>query len=147
MLRPYPIWKCAQCGQCSSICPSNRSGGIKIGEIMCRVSAGTISLDDESIWHCAMCLSCTERCPYGMSPAEVLTALRNLAAQEGYVPASYKAEAKLYLTTGRSFPVTGLTKKIRKEMELPELVPDSEAVRQVNALAKRTRLGRIELDG
>jgi heterodisulfide reductase subunit C len=146
LLRPYALWKCAQCGQCSSVCPSCQNGGIKIGEIMSRLSSGSLSLDDETLWQCAMCLSCTERCPYGMSPAEALTVLRNLAAQEGHLPASYREEAQRYLSTGRSFPKTGLTRKIRREMELPELEEDEKAVWEIKSLARGTRLGRIPIE-
>lgn len=33
-----------------------------------------------------MCLMCDERCPQDVSPPEVMTILRNMAAKEGVAP-------------------------------------------------------------
>jgi len=141
------LWKCHQCGQCSFICPSYRNGGIRTREVMELTLIGAIDpADDDSIWQCTMCNSCTERCQMGVDPATVINALRNLAASKGNVPDHFLQEAKLFKTTGLSFPITGLTKKMRKEMELEDLEITDSAKDDLEKLIGATRLGDLDLE-
>jgi heterodisulfide reductase subunit C len=139
--------KCHQCGQCSSICPSQRNGGIRTREVMELVLMGAIDpASDDSIWQCTMCNSCTERCQLGVDPASIINALRNLAASRGNVPDHFVKEARLFMTTGLSFPITGLTKKMREEMGLESLEITASAKEDLAKLIAATRLGDLDLE-
>ena len=89
-------------------------------EVMERTVEEAVLLQDEkSIWLCVMCNSCSERCQLGVDPALVITLLRQAAAQVGNRPQHFVDEAKLFQASGLSFPNTGMTRKLRKELGLP----------------------------
>lgn len=147
VLEERPIWKCQQCGLCSGICPSEKAGGIRPIDILTRASLGALELDrDRSLWLCAVCNSCTERCPMGVDPAEVMTLLRGEAASLGNIPKHFSEEAKLFTRSGLSFPNTGMTKKLRKDLGLEDLAISSETMLELTLMIKRTKLGAIRLD-
>jgi heterodisulfide reductase subunit C len=147
ILPEMQLWKCHQCGQCSSVCPSYQHGGIRIGEIIERASVGALEVSrDPSIWLCMLCQGCTERCQLGANPATVITLIRNIAAASGNLPKHLAEEAKLFLETGLSFPQTGLTKKLRKEMGLKEVEVEDSSLRDLKLIVSRTRLGRLKLE-
>jgi len=141
------LWRCHQCGQCTAVCPSGKNGGIRTREVLERAANGTLdTASDEQIWQCLMCNSCSERCELDADPAEVITLLRNIAAEQGNLPDHFKEEAKLFLATGLSFPITGMTRKIRKELGLPDLAVDQRTVEEVKLIVAGTRLGRLRLE-
>ncbi|QLH75113.1 MAG: 4Fe-4S dicluster domain-containing protein [Methanomassiliicoccales archaeon] len=137
---------CHQCSQCSGVCPSQRQGGINPREIMMRYTSGLADPADNVLWLCTMCHSCVERCQLDVRPAELITRLREEGAIIGSIPRSFQEEARLFMRTGLSFPSTGLTKKIRREMGLDELLPDARAMKDINVIVASTRLGRVKLD-
>jgi heterodisulfide reductase subunit C len=111
-----------------------------------RYAAGIADPTDGVLWLCTMCHSCAERCQLDVRPAELISMLRQVGAEKGSCPRSFQEEAKLFMRTGLSFPSTGLTKKIRKEMGLPELVQDPRTVEDIALIASKTRLGRVKLE-
>ena len=142
-----PIWKCQQCGLCSGICPSEKAGGIRPIEILTQANLGTLDIREErSLWLCAVCNSCSERCQMGVEPAEVITLLRGEAAARGNIPKHFSEEAKLFARSGLSFPNTGMTKKLRKDLGLEDLAVPNETMEQLTILIKRTRLGGLKLE-
>jgi heterodisulfide reductase subunit C len=62
-------------------------------------------LKSEELWLCAWCYRCTERCPQGIQPTEVFLLTRNLAAEEGQIPANPKAIMREIMRSGRSVAV------------------------------------------
>jgi|GEM_PF-1146343 len=138
---------CHQCGQCASICPSFRHGGIDPREIIAKVLLGAVAPEkEESIWLCAMCSSCSERCQLGVDPAEIIVELRNMSAERGSCPDHFIAEAKLFLETGMAFPHTGLTRKLRKEMGLRQLEVREDTMHEIDLIAERTGMRRLTGD-
>lgn len=147
LLAKWPLWKCQQCGLCSGICPSEKAGGIRPIGVLTRASLGTLDLaEDRSLWLCAVCNSCTERCQMGVDPAEMIGTLRQEAAARGNIPKHFSEEAKLFIRSGLSFPNSGMTKKLRKEMGLEELTVPAETVEQLALIVKRTHLGGLKIE-
>ena len=147
ILGDSPIWKCQQCGLCSGICPSEKAGGIRPIDILTRASLGMLDPEKErSLWLCAVCNSCTERCQMGVDPAETITRLREEAAAQGNIPKHFSEEAKLFIRSGLSFPNTGMTKKLRKDLGLEELTVPAQTMEQLALLVRRTRLGGLKLE-
>jgi heterodisulfide reductase subunit C len=116
-------------------------------EVMERATEEAMLLrEEESIWLCVMCNSCTERCQLGVDPAFVITLLRQAAAAMGNCPRHLVDEAKLFQASGFSFPSTGMTKKLRKELGLPELCVIHKAISEVQSIVKRTSMGRVDIE-
>jgi len=143
----FELWRCHQCGQCTPVCPSRRHGGIQTREVMLRAHVGAIDLAaDRQIWQCTMCNSCSERCQLGVDPAHVITLLREEAAARGNLPQHFREEAKLFISSGMSFPRTGLTRKMRKEFGLEDLSVTNETMEELRHILKATRLGRVKVE-
>jgi len=140
------LWRCHQCGQCTGVCPSARHGGIVPRDVMERAAEEALLLQEEkSIWLCVMCNSCSERCQLGVDPSFVITLLRQAAARVGNRPKHFADETKLFKASGLSFPSTGMTRKLRKELGLPELCVSQEAILEVRSIVQRTSMGRVDV--
>jgi heterodisulfide reductase subunit C2 len=140
------LWQCQQCGECSSVCPSGRYGGIRCAELMAKAALGSIDPSDPSFWLCACCQSCSERCPSGVDTTQVITHLRTMAAERGHIPPYFREEAKRFLQTGLAFPKTGMTKKMRQDLGLEDIEVSESARNELKEIAARTRLGRLGLE-
>jgi heterodisulfide reductase subunit C len=101
--------------------------------------------EEKSIWLCVMCNSCSERCQLGVDPSFVITLLRQAAARVGNRPKHFADETKLFKASGLSFPSTGMTRKLRKELGLPELCVSQEAILEVRSIVQRTSMGRVDV--
>jgi heterodisulfide reductase subunit C len=135
--------RCQQCGCCAAVCPSYRHGGIRPAEVMARAMVCSLDPQTEVLWKCARCMSCSERCPSGAEPGEVIARLRERVAEQGGAPAYLMDEAKRFVQTGTCFPRTGMTKKMRRDLDLPEGEVTERAVREIKEIARRTKLGRL----
>jgi len=82
----------------------------------------------------------------GVDPAEMIGALRQEAAARGNIPRHFSEEAKLFIRSGLSFPNSGMTKKLRKEMGLEEMTVPAETVEEIALIVKRTRLGGLKIE-
>jgi heterodisulfide reductase subunit C len=140
------LGRCHQCGQCAGVCPSQRQGGIRPADTMVRLRLSLVKADERELWLCTMCNSCTERCQLGVSPSERIQELRRLSTSQGHCPKAFLEEAKLFIRTGLSFPNSGLTKKVRKELRLPDLVVEQSTVDEIGHIVQATDLGRVPLD-
>ena len=140
-----PVWKCQQCGLCSGICPSEKAGGFRPIDILTRAGLGMLDLEKETIARlCAVCNSCTERCQMGVDPTETDHTSEGRGRCRGNIPKHFSEEAKLFIRSGLSFPNTGMTKKLRKDLGLEELTVPAETMEQLALLVKRTRLGGLK---
>ena len=139
--------RCQQCGECASVCPSQRHDGIRPAELMARASLGAEDpAEDRKLWQCARCMACSERCPSDADPGEMIALLRELAVQKGNRPQYFIEEAKRFLQTGICFPRTGMTRKMRKELGLPDGETAAHALKDVAEICERTGLGRLKLE-
>jgi heterodisulfide reductase subunit C len=110
---------------------------------MARAMVCSPDLLSEVLWKCARCMSCSERCPSGAEPGEVIARLRESAAGKGGAPTYLVDEALRFMQTGTCFPRTGMTKKMRRDLGLPEGEVTERAVRESREIARRTGLGRL----
>jgi len=88
-------------------------------------------------------MSCSERCPSDADPGEVIASLRERAAERGNLPPYLLDEAERFKKTALCFPRTGMTKKMRKELGLPDGEVSERAVRECGEIIRRTGLGRF----
>lgn len=82
----------------------------------------------------------------GVEPSDTLAFLRGEAAARGNIPKHFADEAKLFINSGLSFPNSGMTKKLRKELDLDALTVSPETSEQLALLIRRTRLGGLKLE-
>lgn len=79
------IGACLQCKKCTNGCPVSGFTESSPSEIIkkLQLGAGEEILDSEIIWVCASCATCFSRCPMEINMAEVMDALRVMAAARG----------------------------------------------------------------
>lgn len=83
------------------------------------------------IWLCAGCYACQERCPQGVSIADFMTLLKNLAVKEGHAPAGIRVQMDLVKGGGRIYPIDDFDNKKREKIDLPPLPTSCEPVRRL----------------
>jgi heterodisulfide reductase subunit C len=88
-------------------------------------------LSSDFIWLCSSCYTCFERCPQNVKIPELMNAIKNIAAREGYLPASMKSQVDLLASLGRLLEVTDFENDKRKEANLPLLQGRTEDVRKI----------------
>jgi quinone-modifying oxidoreductase subunit QmoC len=117
--------KCYQCATCSVACPISPADGPFPRKEMIWAQWGLKDklVNDIDIWLCHNCGQCSELCPRGAKPADVLSALRNMAYRDlmgpriigkwmssgAYLPILVAIPAALWLfvwwlTTGLTIP-------------------------------------------
>jgi len=135
---------CEQCGVCSGICPLSKLTDFRVRRILLKAGLGNDEIIKSSdLWLCTMCYACLERCRAGLQIPEIISVMRTLAAEEGLLPDSTSKVAKLFMKTGYAFPISGLTKKMRKEMGLEELEVDTDVMKEVDLLTKKTGFKKL----
>jgi heterodisulfide reductase subunit C len=79
---------CFSCGACSGICPVSQAipdfDPRKIIH-MVRMGLKERLLTSELIWYCSKCRSCVFVCPQNVAFADIMSAIRKLAVEGGYV--------------------------------------------------------------
>ncbi|MBU0673713.1 MAG: 4Fe-4S dicluster domain-containing protein [Proteobacteria bacterium] len=80
--------RCFSCGACSGICPVSQA----IPEFdprkiihMIRMGLKDKILGSDLIWHCSKCRSCVFVCPQDVRFAEIMSAIREMALDQGYL--------------------------------------------------------------
>ena len=79
---------CFACGTCTAGCPvSAIDPEYNPRKIIRQILLGMRKevLSSEVIWRCVQCYSCTAKCPQNVKFRDVMKALREMAAAEGYV--------------------------------------------------------------
>ena len=121
---------CYQCGSCTGGCPVGKIiDSYNPRQIIHMTLMGLKDevLSSDSIWLCASCYTCQERCPQGVEIADLMFALRNMAAEEGHVPRAMIDQASLLLDNGRIVPFTSLVERSRQKLglsKIPNASPD-----------------------
>ncbi len=140
---------CFQCGTCTSSCPSGRLTAFRTRQIIRKAQFGLKEsiLPSDDLWHCTTCFTCYERCPRGVEIVDVITVLRNMAVNQGFIAKEHKGLVKSLHTTGHIIPVSEKIKQLRKAVGLKELpdtvLVDEAALKQVQYIMEQTGLYRL----
>ncbi len=123
---------CFQCGTCTADCPIARFSEIyRPRKLMRMAQLGMKNrvLSSEALWLCAACFTCVDHCPQGVEIANVLRALRNMAVEEGIMPAVFRELTSNIMKTGYAYRIPEFRLRKRGEKGLPPLPKtDVEAV-------------------
>jgi heterodisulfide reductase subunit C len=128
------ILKCFQCGTCTSDCPVARYSDSYRPRTL--IHMATLGLKDrvlksDTLWLCAACFTCTDRCPQDVEVANVIRVFRNLAVENGCMPAVFKEQIACVLESGYAYKIPELRVKKREILGLPPLPKgDAESVRK-----------------
>ena len=99
------LFKCIQCGMCTSLCPGARYSDYNPRKMVKRVLDGDESVVfDDDIWNCFYCYTCHSVCPANNSASVVNQILRQMAINEGKQTERLGA----FLTYGDSFLEIGI---------------------------------------
>jgi len=118
------INRCFACGTCSAGCPVREiDEKYNPRKIIHMVLLGMRErvLKSDFIWLCSTCYTCYDRCPQGVQLTSIMTALKNIAAREGYIHPSFKEQARLVSKFGRLYEVEDFDNKKREKLGLPPI--------------------------
>ena len=91
------IKACFSCGTCTASCPVSRiDPEFNPRKIIRQVLLGLRDevLSSPLIWRCVQCYACYAKCPQNVKFTEVMAALRQMAVEDGYFPASMLEDVK-----------------------------------------------------
>lgn len=140
---------CYQCGTCSGACPSGRRTPYMVRRLVRKALMGLKEavITDDALWMCTTCYECQERCPRDVEIVDIVKAVRNVAAHEGYMAKAHKMTGVYVAKTGHAVPINDKVKALRKEIGLSELPPtshsDEEALKEVQTLIKATKFDEL----
>ncbi|KAA0005284.1 MAG: heterodisulfide reductase [Thermoplasmata archaeon] len=116
------ISRCFACGTCTAGCPvreiDDKYNPRKIIRMVLLGMRDKV-LKSDFIWLCSTCYTCFDRCPQGVQLTAIMTALKNIAAREGYIHPSFKEQARLVSKFGRLYEVEDFDNKKREKLGLP----------------------------
>jgi heterodisulfide reductase subunit C len=128
------IKKCFSCGTCTAGCPvrevTDRYNPRKIIR-MALLGLKKEVLSSQFIWLCSSCYTCFERCPQDVRIPELMNAIKNIAAREGYLPPAMKTQLDLLSSFGRLLEITDFENEKRKESGLPLLQDKIEDIKKI----------------
>lgn len=90
----------------------------------------------DTLWLCAGCYTCYERCPEKVKVSEIVSALRNIAVEEGLVHPTFKALMKSISEKGYIYEIDEFENEMREDEGLPEA--PSPAREEIDKILKKT---------
>ncbi len=128
------ITRCFACGTCTAGCPvrdiDERYNPRKIIHMVLLGMKDEV-LKSDFVWLCSACYTCSERCPQEVYITELMTALRNIAVQEGYIHPAFTAQASALAKYGSLYEVGEFENKKRGNLGLPELQRKTEKTLEI----------------
>jgi heterodisulfide reductase subunit C len=128
------IRRCFACGTCTASCPvrevTERYNPRRIIH-MAVLGLRQQVLSSDFIWLCSTCYACYERCPQDVRITELMHAIKNIAAREGYVHPSFRAQVGLIRDHGRLYDITTFENERREEQGLPPILEQPEDFRRI----------------
>lgn len=99
------LYKCVQCGMCTSTCPGASQTHYDPRDMVRRVLEEDESVvNDKEIWNCFSCYTCNSVCPSGNNPSEINQILRQMSIDSG----EGASEVVSFATYGDSFMELGV---------------------------------------
>jgi len=117
---------CFACGTCTATCPvAEIDDEFDPRKIIRQVLLGMRRevLSSSVIWRCVQCYACSAKCPQNVKFRDVMRALRDMAAKEGYVDAALNEEVKR---------LDGFSQKVRRKL-VGVLLSDRAKYEQIKA--------------
>ncbi len=123
------IRRCFSCGTCTASCPvrevTERYNPRRIIR-MAVLGLREAVLSSDFIWLCSTCYSCYERCPQDVRITDLMHAIKNVAAREGYVHPSFRMQVDLLRDHGRLYDITEFENEKRADHGLPAISERAE---------------------
>jgi heterodisulfide reductase subunit C len=142
------VEKCFKCATCALVCPVTRyvEGYGPRNTFVYDIFSSAEPAANKDIWSCASCHKCYEVCPQDVNPAMVFESLKEVSFKNGWAPPNIVALVEAVIHTGRAFPITDTTKRIRAQLALPPLT--SEVLNDMSEIVKNTGLEeRLDKEG
>jgi len=125
---------CFACGTCTAGCPVHEIfpeyNPRKLAK-MVKLGMRKEVLSSPYIWYCVTCHNCEQRCPQNVKFFNILNVLKNMAAKEGYAPASWVEQTQQIKKTGLIFPLDKVLAKKRKALSLPAIKSDGKKAKRL----------------
>jgi heterodisulfide reductase subunit C len=89
--------RCFSCGTCTASCPVSEIDERFNPRLFIRQALLGMKkelLSSELLWYCTQCYTCFARCPQDVRFTDVMAVLRDMAIEEGYVPADMNQKIK-----------------------------------------------------
>lgn len=128
------ISRCFACGTCTAGCPVREiDEKYNPRKIIHMVLLGMREqvLKSDFIWLCSTCYTCYDRCPQDVQLTSIMTALKNIAAREGYIHPSFKEQTRLVSAFGRLYEVEDFDNKKREKLGLPPIQKTFEDLKKL----------------
>jgi heterodisulfide reductase subunit C len=116
------ILDCYACGTCSASCPVRAIDDEFNPRRIIRLALLGLKdevLQSDFIWLCTGCYICQERCPQDVRITELMSAIRNVATQEGYPHPTVKAIADMVSDFGIIMEIGEFENDKREKIGLP----------------------------
>lgn len=126
---------CFKCAVCSAVCCVTRFlGTYNPKESFVYDLFGSAEPEKKlSLWACSYCHRCHNTCPQDFSPAHMFSELKQVAYEAGAAPAAIMKEVETIVTTGFSYPISGITAKQREKLGLPPVAATNVLTKLVAA--------------
>lgn len=108
------IYKCYQCGKCTSICPWFQvdmydfpvyrfSLETAMGIVASSEDKDELAAEIDKIYRCVGCVACLDQCPHGIDTPKILRAARRLLVDFGSYPETLKSTVQKVKNVGNPF--------------------------------------------
>lgn len=128
------IARCFACGTCTAACPVHAvDARYNPRQLVHMILLGMRKrvLSSDFIWLCSGCYTCSDRCPQGVRVTDIMTAVKNIAAREGYLHPTFRQQAELVGRFGRLYEVEDFDNKKRQRLGLPPVKKTFPEVQEI----------------
>jgi|GEM_PF-86697 len=146
------IKSCFRCGICTASCPVREIDETYNPRKIIRMALLGMRdevLKSDFIWLCSTCYTCAERCPQGVSFTDVINAIKNIAAEEGYIHPALRMQADLLRKQATLYEIDDFDNKKRARTGLPEIQVNKTRIQRIfestgfNSLLEKKRIDEL----